>query len=422
MNPEEDKKLGVSEADTLNQAIAPEPVAPAPAAAPSVAPAAEPTPSLDQVAADLTSAAATDTLETPAAPAEAPVTPTEPPVAPVETPSEPIAPEPTPVPEPTPASGPVIPEPAAPITTPTTEPTPVAEPAPNPAADLTAPVEATPFANPAPIAPEPLSTPAPESPITPEASEIPGAAPATTPEEEPPLVPADPVPGSIGSAISYSDPSGAAPAAPAPAPAPKKSFGSSLKFSKDNVKLILIIGLAIVLVAIVVIVIIFIVSGSTGKKSSNSSSNTTPTTPTTPTVSSITCTKEGGKDQFGSYGEVVSGKEDIVVMYSDGYLDSFGSNLSLNYDNEEAARYGESVARESYNSALSASSLTSDPFDSSYDVIDNTLTVTHQASGDVIEASNARVLGFYVIKGEVVDDSETLIDNYETDGYTCVEK
>ncbi|MBR5621078.1 hypothetical protein IKW75_01170 [Candidatus Saccharibacteria bacterium] len=395
MNPEEEKNQGATAADTLNQAIAPAPAAPAPEVAPDSTPAAEAAPSLDQVAADLTSAAATDTLETPTEPAT--------PAAPVEPVAEPTI-------EPTPAT------------------IPVAEPAPAP--DMTAPVEASPVAEPAPVAPAaPIAPEAPVAPITPEppvapaAPEAPEVTPEATslippaaPEEEPPLVPADPVPGSIGSAISYSD----TPTAE-PVEKPKKSFNLSLKPSKDNMRLILIIGAAVVLVAIVVIVIIFIVSGSTGKKSNNAS-NTTPVTPTEPTVSSLTCSKEGGSDVFGSYGEVVSGKEDIIVMYSEGYLDSFGTNLTLSYDNEDAARYGEGVAREVYNRALSTSSLSSDPFDSAYNVVDNTLTVTHQASGDDIEASNARALGLYVIKGEVVDDPDTLIDNYETDGYTCVEK
>lgn len=400
----------VPEAESLNQAISPEPVA-APEVAPDPTSSTGAAPSLDQVAADLTSAAATNSLDQETAPVASAT-----PVAP-ETPAAPTIPETPTMPE-----APATPEsPAAPATPeipPAPEPAPAMDSA--PVTSFTDPVQPMPSIDTAPAAPEAPASPidsmnqtdpmAPASPAAPQAQ--------AEGEEEPPLVPADPVPGSIGSAISYTDTT-----QPAMPVKEKKSFGSSLKLSKDNMRLVLIIGLGIVLVAVVVIVIISLVTSSSSKSSSsNNSSNNTPATPTTPTVSSLTCTKEGGRDVFSAYGEVVDGKEDIVAMYSDGYLSSFGTNLTLNYENEEAARYGEGVAREEYNRMLSSSSLTSDPFDSAYNVVDNKLTVTHQADGDVIEASNARALGLYVVKGEVVDDPDTLIDNYETDGYTCEEK
>ncbi len=408
----------VPEAESLNQAISPEPVA-APEVAPDPTSSTGAAPSLDQVAADLTSAAATNSLDQETTPVASAT-----PVA-LETPAAPTMPETPTMPEaPTTSESPAAP--AAPETPPAPELTPAS------AASFTDPVQPMPSIDTAPAAPEAPASPIdsmnqsdPMAPVDPTASADPmaPASPAAPQaqaegEEEPPLVPADPVPGSIGSAISYTDTT-----QPAMPVKEKKSFGSSLKLSKDNMRLVLIIGLGIVLVAVVVIVIISLVTSSSSKSSnSNNSSNNTPATPTTPTVSSLTCTKEGGRDVFSAYGEVVDGKEDIVAMYSDGYLSSFGTNLTLNYENEEAARYGEGVAREEYNRMLSSSSLTSDPFDSAYNVVDNKLTVTHQADGDVIEASNARALGLYVVKGEVVDDPETLIDNYETDGYTCEEK
>ncbi len=416
MNPEENNNQ-VPDADSLNQAIAPTPVpAPAPEVAPDSTPAAEAAPSLDQVAADLTSAAATNTLD------QAPATPAE-----TSAPAEPTPiTEPAPVAEPNPAEQtPAMP---APEPMPASEPVPAPEPTPTaPANPFTEPVQPMPTPEPTPAAPEapmmPENPTMPGATMTPEmqaSPDMPGAdaqaanIPVSTPaEEEPPLVPADPVPGSIGSAISYTD----ATTQPAEIEKPKKPA----KLSKDNIRLIAIIGAGIVIVAIVVIVIIAIVSNTGSKKSSNNNNNT-PAQPTTPTVSSLTCTKEGGRDEFSAYGEVVSGKEDIVVMYSDGYLSSFGTNLSLGYENEDAAHAGEDASKNVYQQMLTASKLTTDPFDSSYNVVDNSLTVTHQADGDTIDETNARALGLYVVKGEVVDDPDTLIDNYETDGYTCVEK
>lgn len=412
MNPEENNNQ-VPDADSLNQAIAPTPApTPAPEVAPDSTPAAEAAPSLDQVAADLTSAAATNTLD------QTPATPTEPAPAVEPNPAEQTPAMPAPEPMPTPEPAPAVPanpftEPVQPMPTP--EPTPAVDPVVPPAPEPTPAVPETPMMPDNPTMPGVSMTS--DMPATPDMTDVNASAtnvPITaTTEEEPPLVPADPVPGSIGSAISYTD----ATTHPAEAEKPKKS----LKLSKDNIRLIAIIGAGIVIVAIVVIVIIAIVSNTGSKKSSNNNNNT-PAQPTTPTVSSLTCTKEGGRDVFGAYGEVVSGKEDIVVMYSDGYLSSFGTNLSLGYENEDAAHAGEDAAKNVYQQMLTASKLTTDPFDSSYNVVDNSLTVTHQADGDAIDETNARALGLYVIKGEVVDDPETLIDNYETDGYTCVEK
>ncbi|MBR2589072.1 hypothetical protein IKE84_01905 [Candidatus Saccharibacteria bacterium] len=240
--------------------------------------------------------------------------------------------------------------------------------------------------------------------------------PASSDDEEEPLKPADPVPGSIGSALVYSD---TAPDHAAPVTKPKKQSKFDIK---GNMKLIIIIIAAVVLVAVVVIVLLFIMNGNnSSKKVTTTPAQTTPAA-TEPTVSSLTCTLEGDGNSFVNYGAVVNGKEDIVAMYSDGELDSLGINMALNYENEDAAKSGATAAKKFYESTFAANNLTTDPFVSSYDTNGNTLTVTHQADGADIDSTNAKVLGLFVLRGEPITDIETLQDSYEEDGFTCVVK
>ena len=95
---------------------------------------------------------------------------------------------------------------------------------------------------------------------------------------------------------------------------------------------------------------------------------------------------------------------------------------TLTFTDEEAAKAAQLVERDSYSAMVRSAGLTDDPFTSSYDTNGITMTVTHQAEGEDINSKTARILGFYVVKGEPVTDIDTLLDTYETDGYTCVEK
>ena len=109
-------------------------------------------------------------------------------------------------------------------------------------------------------------------------------------------------------------------------------------------------------------------------------------------------------------------------MYTNDVLSSYGTTVTLTFGDEDAARSGQSLAREQYSKKVTNAGLTQDPFSSSYDVSGNTTTITHQAEGDDIDSKTAKILDFYVIKGEPATDLETLIDTFESDGYTCVEK
>lgn len=225
---------------------------------------------------------------------------------------------------------------------------------------------------------------------------------------------------------------------PAPGIAkPKKPLFGKI----SNLKLILIIGVAVCLVAVVVIILLFVFNGNNSKSgrtttTSNTSSSTNSSTSgsdntngsssssssSSNEVSSLTCTKTGDSETFPTYGNVLTAKENIIAMYADSELTSFGTNLSLTYPSEEDALTGLSAARSSYNSILNSVNLTTDPFTSAYNADGTDVTVTHQADGDEIDSTNARVFGFYVVRGEIATDPETLTDMYESNGYTCETK
>ena len=341
--------------------------------------------------------------------APAPITPAEPVPAPV-TPAEPTpAPEtvaPTPTPEtvaPTPAPETVAPTPAPEAV--------VAEPTP------------APFAEPTPMAQEP-ATPAPmaQEPATP------------TPTAQEPMVTPEPT-------VPAPEPVFAASATDSiiePAPGQNGKTKKSKKLKIDNLKLILIIGAAVFLIAVIVIICLFIFNGNNSSNKTSNTNNTNSSNSETAntdnsnnsnssnkkasTVSSLTCTKQGGLDTFPTFGNVVSGKEDVVAMYTNDELTSFGTNLNLGYETEEAAEAGLATARKNYSNVLKNYNYSEDPFTSEYNIEGSSINVIHQADGDEIDTSNAKIFGFYVIRGEVATDAETLTDMFESNGYTCSQK
>ena len=367
------------------------------------------------------------------APAETPVeTPAETPAeTPVETPA-PAAPEApafgaVAMPEAPAKEAPAAPEspesPAAPEAPAlgSAEPTGLAEP--------TEPAESTEPAEPAeaPAAPEePDSSSMSASANFVGDAPVPKAEPKPEDEEEE-LVPANPVPGSIGSALIYSD---TAPNNAIPVNEYKKkhkklfSFGDNAggSMSKTNIRTILVIVAAVALVAALVVVLIFIFGGNgSSKKNANTSTNTKPTV-TTPVVSSLTCTKEGGSETFTSYGAIDSGEEDIIVMYTDDELTSIGSIATLDYGNTEAAESGLNSIRNSYTVKVENLGLPSDPFQSSYDAKGSIVTVTHQAEADDLDSKSAKIFDIVTLRGELVTDIETLDDTYTEAGYECTAK
>ena len=257
---------------------------------------------------------------------------------------------------------------------------------------------------------------------------VPKAEPKPEDEEEE-LTPANPVPGSIGSALIYSEtaPNNAIPVNEFKKKHKKFSLGDKAGggMSKSNIRTILVIVAAVALVAALVVVLIFIFGGTGGSKknsSSNSSNANTQPTPSTPVISSLTCTKEGGSEVFTNYGAVDSGEENIIVMYTDDELTSIGSTMTLDYGNTEAAEASLKTMRDAYTAKVENLGLTSDPFTSSYDSNGAIITVTHQAEYEDLDSKSAKLFDIVTLRGELVTDIETLDDTYTEAGYNCIAK
>lgn len=303
----------------------------------------------------------------------------------------------------------------------------------SPVSDATTETSSTPVAptndtaaEPAPSAEQPLAAPE-QSESTPlssanfvgDAPEPPKSTDISSDEEEQ-LQPANPVPGSIGSALVYSE---TAPNHAMPMSELRKQHKRiSMGLSKNNIRTMLIIVAAVALVAALVVVLIFIFGGSGSKKNNTSTSTNTKPVVTNPVVSSLTCTKEGVGELFSGYGETTYGEENIIAMYTDDELTSIGSNAKFEYSNVESANAGLNIARENYTTRLESLGILSDPFTSSYDVNGTSLTVTHQAEADDIDTKSGKIFELMTVRGEVVTDAETLQDTYEENGYQCVVK
>lgn len=429
------------------------------------------TPDLSQIAADLAAAAENNSLEqeTPAAePAVQtesmnPVEPTPAePSAPVES-----ATDPAPLAETTPAESPtevpaVEPVNLAPLTpeeaSETEQPTPV-KPVENPVENFSematetpadAPVEApmetpaeTPletasvpespvappdpaFEQPTPEQPAPATPAMPEQPVeqpleqptsndspaqladfTGEAQADEEASAAPVIDEDNPIEPAAPVPGSIGSALAYSED---APGHAVPVVHEKD------KTKKKNLQLILIIVGAVALIAVVVVVILFILSGNSNKKTTTVAQTQNVSEPV---MSSLTCTLSDDQQNLQLYG-ALSAEEKLIATYYDDELYDISTTISANFLDVPTAELGESNFKKLYNDKMSTVGYTSDPFDSTYTRNDTSVSVSHYASADDIDEDNASIFDINVSSsGEIESDIESLKQVYKNLRYTC---
>lgn len=253
---------------------------------------------------------------------------------PINNPTPTPTPNPVPTPEPMPAPTPVT----EPVAAPTPEPV-----APNP---VSGPASApNPFSGPmgGPVTPNPVGNPAPVNPVyqptgggvsATEPIMMPEPAPAPDPIEEElkaPMRAADPVPGSIGSAVSgtpnvaFNDP--AMQANPMTTPMQQNTGTPAKKKTSRTTLIALIVVAAIVVVALVIILIMQLTSGtgsssssnggSDNSNSSNNQNNVTPTPPATSTNKTLSCTRNMTMDELVEINDAVSGTVSISAEYDE---------------------------------------------------------------------------------------------------------
>lgn len=276
--------------------------------------------------------------------------------------------------------------------------------------------------------------------------------------EEEPIQPADPVPGSIGSAINYSDTAPnhseptekpkfslfaqkpkaeEAPVAaesiqvnvnPAPAEEPRPDFptsapGSAIdqaKNKKNSMILALSIIGAVVLIGIIVLIIVLVVTSGQNKPTTTTTAVSTEEVETVD--SSLVCSRTSTSMDVNNSSSNTLASYDLkmIANYTDDELTDISFTGTYNYTTEEAASEGARQARLNYIREYEKLGLKEDPFSSNYPVNGMSFSSTHFAEYDDLDEDNAAIFFLTVnSRGVVVTDKEAIRKIYVDRGYTC---
>ena len=311
------------------------------------------------------------------------------------------------------------PAPATPVAAPVAE-TPVME---TPAMDTTA----APIADPDPLAgaveslssapldvnssAEPVSDYA--QPAAPNFANDPtvAAAPEKNNEDQSPIQPAAPAPGSIGSSTSYTDYQAAATQAAA-APAKKKS---------KTTLILLIVVLAILLIGGGIFAFVML-SGNKSSNSNTGNNNSSTPAPSVPVEMTLVCATTRSPEDLVSAGGATVWDEEMTIKYEDDDITKITDVSTVEYPDSATAKAGIENFKNYYASLLSSAGLTSDPFDSRYARVDGTLTITYTGLGERLNAQNAVIFNLPVEDDELKSDPESVKAYFTEKNYTCQEK
>lgn len=283
--------------------------------------------------------------------------------------------------------------------------------------------------------------------------------------KEEPIQPADPVPGSIGSAINYSEtapnhaeanekpkfslfskkPKAEESSVPAAAPVstaepvavninhtspvsemepefPNSMPGSVVgqdKNKKNSIILALIIIGAVILIGAIVFIIVFIMTSAQNK----------PTTTTSTSVeevetveSSLICSRTSTAEDISNSANKSLASYDLkmIANYTDDELIDISFTGTYNYTTEEAASEGARQSRLAYVKEYEKLGLREDPFSSNYPVNGTSFSASHFAEFDELDEDNAAL--FFLTansRGAVITDKEAVRKIYVGRGYTC---
>ena len=291
--------------------------------------------------------------------------------------------------------------------------------------------------------------------------------------EEEPIKPAEPVPGSIGSALKYSasapdhsepteKPKGlaalfakkpkntAAPVAepsqqpssvveePAqeeptqektdnevpvsfgPAPNVPNPNAAKDKNKKNSTILALIIIGAVVLVGAIVAIIVFIMTSNDNKVTVTKTNPAT--TQPEPEDTSLICSYTSTANDIAraENNKLASYDLKMIANYTDDEMIDMSITGTYNYTDAEAASEGARQARVSYTRDYTKLNINSDPFTSNYPVSGNSFTASHFAKIDEIDENNASLLFLSAGSNGSVDTSKDAVrEIFTKKGYTC---
>ncbi|MBR3220522.1 hypothetical protein IKF76_01500 [Candidatus Saccharibacteria bacterium] len=245
--------------------------------------------------------------------------------------------------------------------------------------------------------------------------------------EKEPIKPAAPVPGSIGSAKSYEDyqtDEANRTSREANLAAKEANRAAKEAAAKKTTSTALILGIVIAAILIIAAAIFALIT--INNKPKNTATNNQPETPLVPepVFSSITCTKDLEGTELSALGpDAVEATNTITATYYDDELSDISDKTVIEYQTEEAATVGATTLKSAYESTLELLNIATDPFDSTYPVVDSTLTITHLADGETITSENFAMFGLRVnADGEVESDITTIEEIYTEKDFTCVVK
>ena len=307
-----------------------------------------------------------------------------------------------------------------------------------PAMEKTEPMQATDEVKAEPQFEEPVVEPAAEpttEPVMGSAAE-PAAKFESKEEVEKPkamFMPAEPVPGSIGSAKSYEDKvetpesdKTVEPMMPNQVEEPvqekpteeiiesqptnlgaindlpqeevsftEKAGKSVVQPKKKKSKLVIVLAVVLVLLLIGGAVAAFFILNK--DNSSKSNMETKPAVSETQkkekkpvAKQSLVCVAEVSKSEMALLGKPVEASKQMELSFKDGKLTSITEEMMMKYSDEEAAKSGKEVVSKQYEDLLEILNKTSDPFKSSYELNGTQLVSKHSATlVELLDSSNA---------------------------------
>lgn len=233
----------------------------------------------------------------------------------------------------------------------------------------------------------------------------------------PPIKPAAPVPGSIGSARSYED---------YQVDEANRASKEANKVAKEaNAKKTtntgLILGIVIAAIAVIIAVIFAIVIITNKPENKVVDFTNVPPEEETMTLSSVTCTKPIKDAELAALGQASKAEATFTATYHDDELYEITEKTVIEYPTVDDANNSAAVLKDAYQSTLELINIEKDPFTSMYPVSGTTLTISHIASAEEIDEKNFALFGLQVDEeNKVKTSAEDIEELYTAKDYTCV--
>ncbi len=260
--------------------------------------------------------------------------------------------------------------------------------------------------------------------------------PDPTPVEDPaeaalkePIKAAEPVPGSIGSAVSMPTKAKDIPssvptptASPTDDPFPPAASDKKGKMSKTTLYLLIILG--VVIIAALVVFLIMQLGGN-NQQSNNEPNNSQVEEPKDPepettTYATLSCKYNYTDDELLGLASAIGGVRTFSAEYENEELVGMTLADYLEYNDESSASTAKNQLRDEWVLAFKELEYDTDPFTSTYESDSTSADVSHYALASDIDEQSASLLNISTDEDESLDMSvATMKKLYRKLGYTC---